>query len=180
MEFAKNKDIFDFAVIAIEPIDKGFNIRVLIEVPRVTEVSSGNIIYSLGIPKLEGNQKFLVHPKVPDFVTDGGEKWTYSGVKNNKHIQMWDDKLINRNQKALSYDEDCLAVNNTTQECDGYFTPVFTDFSLITVFRQQILLTFVECSLKIEGKPILKLSQGIHLIKEVGQLLCNSKLITLD
>ena len=180
LEFAKMVHVFNFLIIAVEKVDKGFNIKVLIETPRVTEVASGSIIYNVGIPKIEENRKFLVHPNIPDFISDGGEKWNYHGVRDNKHIQLWDDKLINRNHGVPSYDIDCLAINDTNAECDGYYTEVFTNFFIELIFRQQILVSFGECSIKIEGKQTKKLGPGIHVISEVGHLVCDSKAIKLD
>ena len=179
LEIAKMSHSYNYLIIAVEKIDKGFNIKVLIETPRVTEVVSGNLVYSIGLPKIQNNRKFLVRPKLPDFIPDGGDRWTYNGIRTNKYIQLWDDKLIDRNHGHTSFDEDCLAMNNTDAECDAYFTEVYTNFFVELIFRQQILVSFEECTLRIEGKKSRTLKSGIHVISEIGQLICGSKSIEL-
>ena len=180
LEVAKSRN-FKFSVVSIEKKDEGFNIDIVIEMNRVVEVSSGNRIEPIGIPVFENGEKFLVYPHLPNFIGDNGEKWSYEGEITQAPIQIWSERLVNRNLEfQKDFDEDCLAQNNTTEVCDGYFEKVYSDFQLVMINRQQIISTFVKCSFKREGQPIEYLEKGIHHLNGIGLLSCGVRTLNLN
>ena len=180
LEVAKSRD-FKYSVVSIEKNDEGFNIGIIIEMNRVVEVSSGNRIEPIGIPVFENGEKFLVYPHVPNFIADNGEKWSYEGEISQAPIQIWPERLVNRNLGfEKDFDEDCLAQNSTTEVCDAYFEHVYADFQLVMINRQQIISTFVKCSFKREGQPIEYLEKGIHNLSGIGLLSCGVRTLNLN
>ena len=181
LEMAKSQK-FPFSIVSIEEKDKGFSIRVILEVDRIVEFAAGNRIEPIGIPRIENEDRFLIYPSLPNFISDNGEKWTFNGPISQLPIQIWPERLINRNLGGTKdYDVDCIAQNTTDETCDGYYEKVFSDFNLVTINRQQILSTFVDCSFKAENEPKILLKMGIHHLNDgIGTLACGSRAIHLN
>ena len=67
LEMAKNRN-FQFSVVSIEKGLEGFAIQIIVEIPRIVEFASGNLVRPIGIPTIENDQRFLVYPNLPDFI----------------------------------------------------------------------------------------------------------------
>ena len=181
LEMAKSRE-FKFSVVSIEEKDEGFSIRIILEVDRIVEFAAGNRYEPIGIPRIENDERFLVYPYLPSFVSDTGEKWSFKGPISHLPIQVWPERLINRNLgEVKDYDVDCIAQNTTDETCDGFYERVYSDFNLVTLDRQQILSTFVKCTFKAENKPKVFLEMGIHHLNDgIGTLACGSRALHLN
>ena len=180
LEMAKTQN-FKFSVVSIEKGDEGFTLKIILEIPRIVEFASGNMVRPIGIPHTESDQRFLVYPNLPNFIVDNGELWSYSGDISNTPIQIWPERLINKNSEGPeSFDSDCLALNTTKNACDAYFEKVYSEFTLQTINRQQILSTFVPCSFKPQKGPKTIFEMGIHQINGRGVLACGARALNLN